>query len=79
MGRVTVCAEADFQACEDVHKLECGIFTRTPCSPDAEGGLANIDVARTTAAGPVASVDAIAANQTVQARFDRFHGINGFD
>jgi hypothetical protein len=41
--------------------------------------LAYVDVAGTTGAVAVASVDAGTANQTVEALFDRFHGINGFD
>jgi len=58
MGGVTVCAEADFAAREDVHKLERGIFTRTPRTPNAKGSLPDVDVARTPASGSVAPVDA---------------------
>ena len=75
---IAVCAEADFAARKAVHELQHRISARFPCPPDAQWGLASVDVTRTIGSGSIATVDAVAANQTIQALFDGFHRIHGF-
>jgi hypothetical protein len=76
---VSVCAEADFPACEAIHELERGIFTRFPSFPNTQGGLASVDVARTAFPVPVSPMDAGTADEAIQARLDCFHGVHRFD
>jgi hypothetical protein len=79
MRGVTIGSESDFAAGENVHELEGRVSARFPCSPDAKGSLASVDVARTGASGSIATVDARSTDETIKALFDCFHGINGFD
>ena len=79
MGGVTVCAETDFATREAVHVLECGIIARFPRPPNAQGGLARVDVATPPAAVTVAAMDARSTDEAIQACLDGFHGVTGFD
>ena len=79
MRGVAVGSEADFAACESVHKLKGGIVARFPSPPNAQGCLANIDVTRAIASGSIATVDAVSTDEAIQALFDGFHRIHGFD
>ena len=77
--RITVCAETHLAAREAVHVLKGGIIARLPCSPDTERSLANVDIAGTIASVSIAAMDAVSTDEAIQARFDRFHGVTGFN
>ncbi len=76
---ITVGTETDFATRESFKGTQGRVSARLPSPPDAQGGLANIDVAGTIGPVTVATVDAIAANKPIKARADRFGRGNGFD
>ena len=82
MRGIAVGSESDFAACEAVHVLERGIIARFPSLPNAKRSLSFVDVTGAFNAmfsvNFVATVDAVAANQTIQARSDCGHGIFRF-
>jgi hypothetical protein len=79
MSRVTVGAEADFATNERLEGAQGRVVARTPSFPNTLWSLASVDVATAPAAVPVAPMDAVTANQTIQARPNRFRGGNGFN
>ena len=82
MRGISVCSEANFAARKAVHVLERGIIARFPSLPNAKRSLSFVDVTGAFNAmfsvNFVATVDAVAANQTIQAGSDCFHRIHGF-
>jgi len=79
MSRITVCAESDFPSGESFKGTQGRVSARLPSPPDAQGGLANIDVAGTIGPVTVATVDTVTANQTIKARADCFGRGNRFN
>jgi hypothetical protein len=79
MGRIAVGSETDFPTSETLETAQGGVSARFPSLPNPLRSLAYVDVATPPATVSVASVHAIAADQTVQARADRFGGGNGFN
>ena len=82
MRGIAIGSETNFAASEAVHELEGGIIARFPRIPDLKRRLPLIDVTRAVnAVTPVylmTTVDAVAADEAVQARSDCFHRIHGF-
>lgn len=82
MGWVTIGSETDFPTGETIHELQGGVSSRFPCLPNAKRGLSFVDVTRPFHAEAtvnfVATVSAIAANQTVKSGSNRGHRIFGF-
>ena len=83
MHRVAVCSETNTAAGETLKTTQGGIVARFPRIPDLKRRLALIHVTRALNSVPavyfVATVSAIAADEAIQARFNRGHGILGFN
>jgi hypothetical protein len=82
-SRVTIGTEADFSSNETLETTQQGIVSRFPRSPDAQGGLARVDVAcpfhTEAAVFFVPAMDARSTDKPIKSRPDRFRGGNGFN
>jgi hypothetical protein len=83
MSRITVCSEANLPACERFKGSKQRVVSSPPRFPDTLRSLPGVDVAGTIHTKAtvffVATVDAVAADQTIQARANRFGRGNGFN
>ena len=81
--RIAVGSKANFATGETLEGSQAGIVSRLPRIPDLKRSLPLIDVTgafhTVTAVFFVATVSAIAADNAVQAGFDRGHRVTGFN
>jgi hypothetical protein len=83
MRGVTVCAEANFPSGETLETTQQRVVSGFPWLPDLQRSLTGIYVAcpfhTVFTVNFMTPMDAIAADQTIKARTDRFGRGNGFD
>ena len=83
MRGIAIGSETNFAASEAVHELEGGIIARFPRIPDLKRCLSLIDVTRAVNAKAavylMTTVSAVSADNAIQAGFDRFYRIHGFN